>query len=276
LNEVTRDSLLKQARDLAESQGNDFVLRTDFKRATGISDHQILNHFDGWTEFFTEAGLQPQSNQPATEDALLQDALAAFADCESVPTFTKFSKLVAFSPKTYRRRWGTWPDFLSAFVEWANETDPDFHLLPLIRDAIATPEITPVVNAGSNGAAPTKWSQGSGRTFGPFLNFRGLQHEPINEQGVVLLFGMVAFELGYVVESVATAFPDCEAKRRIKTKPETWQRLSIEFEYVSKNFLEHGHDPEKCDLIVCWRHNWADCPLEVIELATAIQTLDDG
>jgi hypothetical protein len=26
------------------------------------------------------------------------------------------------------------------------------------------------------------------------------------------------------------------------------------------------HDPSKCDLIVCWRHNWPECPLEVLEL----------
>jgi hypothetical protein len=23
---------------------------------------------------------------------------------------------------------------------------------------------------------------------------------------------------------------------------------------------------EECDMIVCWRHNWEDCPLEVLEL----------
>ena len=25
-----------------------------------------------------------------------------------------------------------------------------------------------------------------------------------------------------------------------------------------------------CDLIVCWEHNWEECPLEVIELKTVI------
>jgi hypothetical protein len=30
-----------------------------------------------------------------------------------------------------------------------------------------------------------------------------------------------------------------------------WERIAIEFEYRSSNFERHGHDPERCDLIVC-------------------------
>ena len=26
----------------------------------------------------------------------------------------------------------------------------------------------------------------------------------------------------------------------------------------------------KCDLIVCWEHNWPECPLEVIELKSLV------
>ena len=51
--------------------------------------------------------------------------------------------------------------------------------------------------------------------------------------------------------------------------PGKWQHERIEFEYESKNFLLHGHDPKRCDVIVCWRHNWKECPeeIEVIELS---------
>src|SRR6266566_5714849 len=110
-------------------------------------------------------------------------------------------------------------------------------------------------------------------TYGTPIDFRGLRHEPVNEQGVVFLFGMVAKELGYMVEAVQTGFPDCEAKRQIG--PNNWQRVRIEFEFESRNFRDHGHVCDACDVIVCWRHNWADVPptLEVIELATVIKTL---
>jgi hypothetical protein len=93
-----------------------------------------------------------------------------------------------------------------------------------------------------------------------------MTNAPVNELGVMVLFGMVAAGLGLLVESVQGKFPDCMAKRRVA--PGKWQYLRIEFEYESKNFKLHGHDPKGCDMIVCWRHNWKDCPaeIEVVEL----------
>ena len=96
---------------------------------------------------------------------------------------------------------------------------------------------------------------------------RPMTNAPVNELGVVLLFGMVAASLGFQVESAQGRFPDCEAKREVV--PGKWQRQRIEFEYESKNFLLHGHDPKNCDVLVCWRHNWKECPeeIEVVELS---------
>jgi hypothetical protein len=93
----------------------------------------------------------------------------------------------------------------------------------------------------------------------------------VNEQGVVFLFGVVARELGYLVEAVQSGFPDCEAKRQVAAGK--WQRVRIEFEYDSRNFLEHGHDVGGCDVIVCWTHGWSECPIEVVELRTVIASL---
>ena len=109
--------------------------------------------------------------------------------------------------------------------------------------------------------------------YGAPIDFRGLRHEPVNEQGVVFLFGMVARELGYLVEAIQGGFPDCEAKRQISRNQ--WQTVQIEFEYESKNFVDHGHDPQKCDVIVCWLHNWPECPegLEVLALSEVVKKL---
>ncbi|HET7151438.1 MAG TPA: hypothetical protein VFI60_08500 [Candidatus Acidoferrum sp.] len=110
-------------------------------------------------------------------------------------------------------------------------------------------------------------------SYGQPFDFRGLRHEPINELGVVVLFGLVAKELGYTVESVQSGFPDCEAKRQIA--PQRWQRVHIEFEFESRNFRDHGHPFTGCDVIVCWRHNWPDCPpqIEILELSSVIKSL---
>jgi Homing endonuclease associated repeat len=104
--------------------------------------------------------------------------------------------------------------------------------------------------------------------YGPLMNPSPLAHGPTNELGVLFLFGTVAAQLGFVVTWIRSEFPDCEAM--ILVGPEKWQRIRIEFEYESRNFLKHMHDAKECDLIVCWKHNWPECPVEVLELSTMI------
>jgi hypothetical protein len=70
---------------------------------------------------------------------------------------------------------------------------------------------------------------------------------------------------------VQAEFPDCEALRMVA--PNRQQRVRIEFEFESRNFERHGHDPKGCDLIVCWEHNWQECPLQVLELKKVLAEL---
>jgi len=110
------------------------------------------------------------------------------------------------------------------------------------------------------------------QVYGSPIDFRGLRHAPINEMGVIYLFAIIAKDLGFRVEAIGTAFPDCEAIRRIG-KSDRWERIHIEFEYKSSNFKTHGHPIEGCDLIVCWEHDWNECPIEVLELKERIKDL---
>jgi len=48
----------------------------------------------------------------------------------------------------------------------------------------------------------------------------------------------VASKLGFEVERIQQAFPDCEAMREVA--PGKWQREKIEFEYASRNFWSMG------------------------------------
>lgn len=100
------------------------------------------------------------------------------------------------------------------------------------------------------------------------LNFDGLQYSPINEQGVVFLFGKLHRDLGIIVEAIQTGFPDAKGRKKVRTG---WQEISIEFEYRSSNFQSHKHSIQHCDIIVCWLHDWKECPIEVIELKAIIE-----
>jgi hypothetical protein len=37
---------------------------------------------------------------------------------------------------------------------------------------------------------------------------------------------------------------------------------AVEFEFESRNFLKHKHDPNGCDVIVCWFPQLAGMPAE--------------
>jgi len=107
---------------------------------------------------------------------------------------------------------------------------------------------------------------------GDLINFRGLVYSPINENGVIFLFGKVADDLNMYIEEIKPGFPDCIGRRFVG---KGWEKVAIEFEYQSRNFLQHSHDSKKCDLIICWEHNWKECPIEVIELKTEIMNLEN-
>ena len=103
------------------------------------------------------------------------------------------------------------------------------------------------------------------------INFRGFVYAPLNEAGVILLFSKVMDELGFIYEATPSRGVDLIARRR---RPDgTYERVRIEFEYKSSNFKLHGHRPEDCDIIVCWKHDWPECPIEVIELRKVVEEM---
>jgi len=107
---------------------------------------------------------------------------------------------------------------------------------------------------------------------GDLINFRGLVYAPLNENGVIYLFGKVTEDLHMYVEEIKPGFPDCIARR---FTGKGWERIRVEFELKSSHFKQHGHDSEQCDVIICWEHDWKDCPIEVIELRSSIEDMDN-
>lgn len=120
--------------------------------------------------------------------------------------------------------------------------------------------------------------QTSGRVdalTGDPLNFRGLVYAPATEAGVLVLFGMIYRELGMLVESVQGEFPDAVVRVH---NGRGWVRRRAEFELKSANFRVHKHSPNGCDIIICWRHNWRNCPanLEVWDLSNFVKELAES
>lgn len=278
MTEISRDRIIGLAKKIASRLGQDSLSRVDFIKESGISTHYLYTLFPdgGWTEVCKYAGLKTEgSGYPIEEESLLDEFNRVASELGKIPTWNQFQAKSKISADTLRKRLGGTQGTLKKYTEWLKENFPDSPLLNELQSKskheIPTP---PVQYMESPLTEQTQWPKNDKTEFGAPINFRGLTHAPINEQGVVYLFGMVSYELGFIVESIQSSFPDCEAKRCVDIKRKRWQRVKIEFEYQSSNFRQHGHDPTQCDLIVCWEHNWSECPLEVLELRTLINKLD--
>jgi len=259
--------IVEEIRRVARLVGEDSLTMREFQRRGTIGVSAVLRKFETWNKAVEAAGLRPESARMRLADADLEAEFRRVAELVGrAPTRMEFAARARFSPGAYEKRFGNWGNALAQYLG-AEAVAP----LPRRRQGRQLAE-----RAAAGGrqriARPPIQAGRVSRVFGAPLNFRELRHEPVNEQGVVFLFGMVARELGFLVDAIQTGFPDCRAKR--PAKGGRYVEVEIEFEFKSSHFRDQGHDPEGCDLIVCWEHDWSECPLEVLELKSAIKGLD--
>jgi hypothetical protein len=258
--------------------------RSEFIARSGISAYFVLRCFRCWNDAVRAAGLPPNTLNVKVEDrALLEDWGRQVRRNRGLHPRHAHLRQGKYDASTIERRFGPWSKLPEAFRKFARGKREWADVLALLPTPIPNEERVPVAPCrGALQRVPTSVDRTPSKVcqykalksrpaYGNPTNFHALRHEPVNEQCVVLLFGMLAKELGFLVESVQKGFPDCEAKRQIG--PERWQRVNIEFEYESRNFRDHRHPLNGCDVIVCWRHNWDDCPkhIEVVELSSVVK-----
>jgi hypothetical protein len=258
--EHTPDTMIAAVRAMAAHGEEKHVSRARFLRESGACTHQIVGMFGNYGKFLLAAGLAPYSrNRKRNEDELFTALRDAWNEEGGPVSQTTYDRMKVHRYPCYQRRWKTWSGVLTAFLAWIEGNDPGFAHLKALRE----------VEERHRRREPLR--RQAARLYGETLDLPHFRHAPTHEQGVVLLFGMLAERLGYIIERAGPGFPDCDAKRRLPGGD--WQGVRLEFEMESRNFRIHGHDAAACDLIVCWEHNWADCPLEVLELKSEIGRL---
>ncbi len=104
---------------------------------------------------------------------------------------------------------------------------------------------------------------------GGILGVKGIVYEPINEQGVILLFAALCDELGFMIEGIRPGFPDAQLRR--KNEKGNYSLCRAEFEFKSSQYKAHNHPLKGCDLIICWENDWKDCPIEILELKDEVR-----
>lgn len=277
MNRTSQTEVIEAIRSVSQSIGAKLLTQKQFFSNSDITISDVLRHFPKWSDACKAAGVDyDRSRDKIPEEDLLVDWGLVARSLGYTPSLSEYRVKGRFSRNSFNR-FGSWvnvPEAFSKFFAGSDEWEDVLAMLPTASPK--TKKTRAILEAPINYKSVTSRRHEKldrRPTYGDPIDFRGLRHEPVNEQGVVFLFGMVARDLGYLVEAIQGGFPDCEAKRQISRGQ--WQPVSIEFEYASKNFAEHGHDAKNCDVIVCWIHNWQECPehLEVIALSEVIKKL---
>jgi hypothetical protein len=271
---MTKEEIIQAIQLCAKKLGRSPNLR-DLRLTGGVSEPVLYKCFGGLARALSEAGLEvsgPGFNQP--EGMLLLDWAAVARKLGKIPSVHEYGSEGRFSISPFQSRYRRWAGVPQAFARYAREAkiEADWQDVLKLGEAKARKER----KAAQAGKRPQvrKGPVFHDRTcYGRPIRLPGLAHEPVNESGVIFLFGMVALRLGFVVLHLQPGFPDCEAIR--ETLRGVWQRVRIEFEFESRNFLRHRHKKEGCDMIVCWKHNWPECPanIEVLELSKVLGKL---
>jgi hypothetical protein len=215
--------LIGTLRRIAAELGTDSVSRPEFLRRSGFSERKVQRLFGGYNRFVEAAGLVPRrfstSDAPMYSDEDMVDEVVRVLRLPgSKLTRIFFEQNSRISTSACERRFGDWINTLKATVPCL-DPDQDAALLARLQEYTAPtlalprrPESTPQPAeshvSGDNDEQevspsvakdrPAPLPAFRGNLYGDFINFRGLQHAPLNEEGVVFLFGMVCRELGYV------------------------------------------------------------------------------
>ena len=197
---------------------------------------------------------------------------------EKIPSAEEYEQAGRFSgiPFTTRyRRWRCVPDEFAKFAR-KDGVERDWRdVLEMIATRKENQARREAAHEGRGRRSQKECVMRDRPIYGSPLGLPELAYAPVNEAGVVFAFGIVARRLGFTVLRIQTEFPDCEAMREVARGQ--LQRVRIEFEFESRNFLKHGHRKDGCDVIICWSHNWPECPknMEVIELRKVLRGLGD-
>ncbi len=254
LSDYSEESLLDELRRVARLLQRDTLTKKEFASQARINPSTLSKRFGCWNNALKKAGLTIHRAIDVSDEELFTEIEKVWNQLGRQPSSREIRQLGKFSDNAYMVRFGSWRKAVEAFIQWKGVDGAD-RLWDL-------KEISPEILIDQS-QKPRKIKKVE---YGDPIDFLGLRHAPLNEQGVVYLFGILSRQLGFIIEAVRTDFPDCEGKRQIPGKQDRWEQVSIEFEYRSSHFKDHNHNPNECDVIICWEDDWKDCPLEVISL----------
>src|ERR1051326_6266522 len=260
---MTREEVIAAILDLNARLGR-VPIRLELAKEAKISRLDIRRYFGNYERALRAGNLEKLLGRKVELAVLFEDWAAMAQKLGKLPTVYDYEEMGKYSQRPLTTRFGTWAKVPSGMKVYAEEKG----LAPEWKDVMEMiAERETRLGANSKMAATTLYDadiMADRPMYGRLMRPCPLLCEPTNEQGVFFLFACMAYDLGFLVLRLQAGFPDCEAFRKVGQ--DRLQRVKVELEYESRNFLRHGHNVNDADIIVCWEHNWPECPVEVIEL----------
>ena len=274
---MTKEEIKQAMQECATQLGHPPSL-TELRIHKGVHDRHIRKHFLTYRRALEECGMMRQGQgYKLTPEALFMDWAELARKLGKVPNINEYDMYSRYSHRPLVSRFGNWRQAQMGLLAMADENGWEAtwkDVVDMLRNHLegmnSQRKTFRRQSSAHSSGRPSRGIRKDRPTYGPPVVPVPLAHGPMNELGVMFLFGTMAARLGFVVTRIQAEFPDCEAMREVE--PSVWQREKIEVEYESRNFVKHLHDPKGCDLIVCWIDNWPECPLEVVELSKALSS----
>ena len=268
---MTREKILAAVKECAAKLERTPSLG-ELRTATNINTYQIRIKFGSYMGLLREAGLDAcGQGHPVEPRALFLDWAEITRRLKKIPTIAEYEKHSKYSVRPLAARYQGWRKVAAGMRDYLIENRLEVEwgdVMKQITEHMQPPGKNSIFSKTSGLPSRPKIRTDQ-PTYGQPLLDVPMTYAPTNENGVIFAFGSVARELGFSVLRIQAGFPDCEALREVE--PGRWQRVRIEFEYESRNFVMHMHPVSGCDLIVCWHDNWPECPLEVVELSRVLE-----
>jgi hypothetical protein len=264
---VTKEEVLVAIRECAEKIGHAPSL-TELRINTGVMERHVRKHFLTYKRALEECGMVREgAGFKVSPEALFKDWAELVRSTGKLPTLAEYDMHSKYSHRPLISRFGSWRQVPMGLLGLAEENGWEVEwkdVVDVLRERWRDAGMS-VRTCKRQRLTPAEMGIFTDRpTYGAPVLQMPLAHGPTNELGVVFLFGFLALKLGFVVTRIQPEFPDCEAM--LEVQPGIWQRVRVEFEKESRNFVRHLHNVKDADVIVCWEHNWPECPLKVVEL----------
>jgi hypothetical protein len=242
--EDKKENAISEIRRIAQKIGKTPTIVEYKRESPSVGSDSVIGLFGAWNEAMQMAGLEinPTRQPPRNDyskDEIVQELIKIANECGSFPSHTKFNSLSSMSRGPVERCFGSWVK--------AREYIFSNH----------TRELTFVPNHSKK-----KINSFTNKSLGISC---ALVNVPRNEMETIVLFSILAEEMGYKIHRAQVEYPDLLVERDGKL-------LDMEVEYVSSNYLNHGHPLNQETLCLCWRKDRDIEGIEIIDLESYIRT----